>query len=391
MIFFLARFFFRSDMLKAAAWGGLAGLGFVAVLVVCSHVGSWFSLVPLASFWGPFALAVFCILSFFILFPGSLGPFFSPNLPQTLRPSRAEYRRRLKAAEAMAQARAEAAEAVARSKAEEAAARSRSECVRYHAQLTAQCDLLTRELRADFDARVAAKVAVGLEALQRRASEYEAECHQYHEVCDRALANSPWVAFDSTPRVLCAFDEGIASLWAPAISCAKKSICIAAFAFGSSRLALALERAAKRGVKVRVLVHHLYSKFTESANFEFRTNFPRVSNMHHKFMICDANAVLTGSANFTWAAVWENNENVLMIRDCPTVSGAFVKEFERLWDAAGSDMSGRNHTPCPGSLRPDGHRGGGHLPPPPSPVALSGPFQGTPGDDFHPDLELGLG
>jgi phosphatidylserine/phosphatidylglycerophosphate/cardiolipin synthase-like enzyme len=53
--------------------------------------------------------------------------------------------------------------------------------------------------------------------------------------------------------------------------------------------------------------------------------------MHHKFMIRDKKALLTGSYNWTRSAERFNQENVLLIQDAGVVQ-PYQNEFIRLWN-----------------------------------------------------------
>jgi cardiolipin hydrolase len=54
------------------------------------------------------------------------------------------------------------------------------------------------------------------------------------------------------------------------------------------------------------------------------------NHMHHKFMIVDDLALVTGSYNWTQSAARFNHENILVMKE-PGVVKSFLKEFEQLW------------------------------------------------------------
>lgn len=54
--------------------------------------------------------------------------------------------------------------------------------------------------------------------------------------------------------------------------------------------------------------------------------------MHNKFLIIDGSTVETGSFNFTKAAEIKNAENLLVIRNAPTIAAKYAKQWQRLWD-----------------------------------------------------------
>ena len=114
-------------------------------------------------------------------------------------------------------------------------------------------------------------------------------------------------------------------------------------------LAQALDEAAERGVRVRLLVDG--NKYKESrvtqelltgARVPFRLAFGRQgrgSKMHHKFVILDQRTVLTGSYNWTHESEDENHENLIVLDDDDSVA-AYAREFNSLWAGAGQNGSG---------------------------------------------------
>ena len=129
---------------------------------------------------------------------------------------------------------------------------------------------------------------------------------------------------------------------------ASSSIDGALYRFNHPGLAQALEEAAQRGVRVRLLVDgnkYKESRITQEllngAIIPFRLAFGRQgrgSKMHHKFVILDQQTVLTGSYNWTQESEDENHKNLLILRD-PHPVEAYTREFEVLWMGAGQDNS----------------------------------------------------
>jgi len=129
---------------------------------------------------------------------------------------------------------------------------------------------------------------------------------------------------------------------------ASSSINAALYRFNHPGLAQALEEAAQRGVRIRLLVDG--NKYKESrttqellagAIIPFRLAFGRQgrgSKMHHKFVILDQKTVLTGSYNWTLESEDENHENLLILKDAQPVED-YTREFEALWSGAGRDDS----------------------------------------------------
>jgi phosphatidylserine/phosphatidylglycerophosphate/cardiolipin synthase-like enzyme len=62
--------------------------------------------------------------------------------------------------------------------------------------------------------------------------------------------------------------------------------------------------------------------------------------MHHKFVVCDRQSVLTGSTNWTDDS-WTRQENVMVAVRSPRVSYAYALAFEQLWDGGRVDRSGK--------------------------------------------------
>ena len=55
--------------------------------------------------------------------------------------------------------------------------------------------------------------------------------------------------------------------------------------------------------------------------------------MHEKFLVhVEGHDVVNGSANFSGSSATRNSEDRLLFANNPAVAGAFVEEFERLWE-----------------------------------------------------------
>lgn len=105
----------------------------------------------------------------------------------------------------------------------------------------------------------------------------------------------------------------------------------------------ALKRAAKRGVKVRILAEK--SMAEESADtLEELGKLPNVEwawfdisqrtggIIHAKYMVVDNSTVFVGSQNFDWRALEHIHELGLLIRE-PSVGAAFLRVFDADWEA----------------------------------------------------------
>ncbi len=122
---------------------------------------------------------------------------------------------------------------------------------------------------------------------------------------------------------------------------AATSIDAALYRLNHPRLGRALEDAAGRGVRVRlVLDRNKYEEtrstreFVAASAIPFRVRYGRQgpgSKMHDKFAIFDGQAAITGSYNWTLESEEQNHENLLILRDSALVT-IFQKEFEALWE-----------------------------------------------------------
>ncbi|CAL8077785.1 unnamed protein product [Orchesella dallaii] len=122
---------------------------------------------------------------------------------------------------------------------------------------------------------------------------------------------------------------------------ATKTLDICMFAIQFRMIENKLVEIAKRGVAIRIIsnyncrirrtpgitkrhkIHTVYSEFGCIAD-----------TMHHKFVIIDDFAIMTGSLNWTFASVTENRENV-MVSTNPKFKQKFSLTFERLWTECG--------------------------------------------------------
>lgn len=138
---------------------------------------------------------------------------------------------------------------------------------------------------------------------------------------------------------------------AAAIDAARNSIDYAMFSPRSTRVAEALVRARKRGLKVRAVIDQSQSqteyfkpfsdwlalngvevKVLAGPNGE-NSDFPLAEKMHHKFMVLDGKLVQTGSANHTKRASIDNYENAHFLDD-PTDAAAFAFLFKHMFAVA---------------------------------------------------------
>jgi phosphatidylserine/phosphatidylglycerophosphate/cardiolipin synthase-like enzyme len=159
---------------------------------------------------------------------------------------------------------------------------------------------------------------------------------------------APVPAPSARAAVAAAFSPGgeASALTLSVINGAEKSILVAAFVFTSKPIAQALTKAARRGVKVRVVADRQvnsegYTAVTFLANRGIPVRLNGVyKHMHDKFMVIDGRHVQTGSFNYTRAASEKNAENVLVVRDDPATAAKYTAEWERLWNE-GKDFKKR--------------------------------------------------
>ncbi len=123
-----------------------------------------------------------------------------------------------------------------------------------------------------------------------------------------------------------------------AIENSRFSIDIAIFDFTSQPIKVSLEKAADRGVKVRVIADSRQAKSTHSVvpllkkeGFSVKIAKGRSGGiMHHKFAIFDKTLLFTGSYNWTDNAENHNYENAVFISD-PNIIKRYQKEFDIIW------------------------------------------------------------
>ena len=123
-----------------------------------------------------------------------------------------------------------------------------------------------------------------------------------------------------------------------AIGAAKAEILMACYEFTSRDIAEALEAAAHRGVKVRIVAdwkaaqeRFSQTRVLRDAGIPVRLDH-RYAIHHHKFMVIDGISLETGSFNHTTAAIKHNAENALVIWNVPQLARVYETECDRLWE-----------------------------------------------------------
>ena len=118
---------------------------------------------------------------------------------------------------------------------------------------------------------------------------------------------------------------------------AVKKINICVFTISDDRITSAIMDSHKRGRDVRIITDNdksldLGSDIARLAKEGIAVKMDATPNhMHHKFMVVDDSALITGSYNWTLSAAKYNHENVLITREGGVVK-SFMKEFSQLWN-----------------------------------------------------------
>ncbi|MHB0997136.1 MAG: phospholipase D-like domain-containing protein [Elusimicrobiales bacterium] len=125
-----------------------------------------------------------------------------------------------------------------------------------------------------------------------------------------------------------------------AVNFAREKADIAVFSFYSMDIARAVAAAAKRGVKVRVLVDRVQASQSEVGKyfidngvpFRWSQGFAGRGVMHNKYAVLDGRLLMTGSFNWSVNAQENNFENMFYTAS-PAYAAAFSAQFERLFAA----------------------------------------------------------
>lgn len=121
-----------------------------------------------------------------------------------------------------------------------------------------------------------------------------------------------------------------------AIAAARTSIRVQAYSFSDRRIQRALGVARMRGVDVEVILDksdaESYEHHRPVAAVITAAGIPvwidaSVRIAHNKVMIIDGADVITGSYNFTYAAAYDNAENLLYIRNAPALAQAYLANW----------------------------------------------------------------
>lgn len=152
-----------------------------------------------------------------------------------------------------------------------------------------------------------------------------------------ATADSPQTIAEAcfSPQHRCA--ERIAQLF----DSARRTVDACVFTLTDDRITEAIERAHRRGVKVRFItdnekLHDPGSDVDRLARAGIPVRVDRTAfHMHHKFALFDGALLLTGSYNWTRSAALHNEENFILTSE-PRLLRPFAQLFEELWQQFGS-------------------------------------------------------
>ena len=183
-------------------------------------------------------------------------------------------------------------------------------------------------------------------AAESKGSFYGKNVRQRYE---RQYGKSRQEVFDSPIPIqtqvnaLCAFNEECEGVVLQGIEQSRESIWIAAYAFTRTRIAAALVRAHRRGVRIEVKMDSNQAEFpgaqkliewlrSEGIPVTLIHTAGEYSAMHNKFMVFDMSRVVTGSYNFTTVAQVSNWENLVWLE-----SADMAEQYKQAWDAIVSD------------------------------------------------------
>ena len=123
------------------------------------------------------------------------------------------------------------------------------------------------------------------------------------------------------------------------INKANDSIFVQAYSFTDRDIAEALVRAAKRGIKVQVLLDKSNRNDKRSAkdliiqnNLPLRFDSP-AGIAHSKTIIIDNQIVISGSYNFSTAAYTRNTENLLILNS-PGLAKEYIQNWLKRWEVS---------------------------------------------------------
>jgi mitochondrial cardiolipin hydrolase len=120
------------------------------------------------------------------------------------------------------------------------------------------------------------------------------------------------------------------------INSATHQLNICVFTISDDSITDAIITSHKRGTKIRIITdndksHDEGSDIEQIAREGVSVKMDRSPNhMHHKFMVTDEKALITGSYNWTRSAAKFNQENIILSKEAGLIK-SYLKEFDNLW------------------------------------------------------------
>lgn len=120
------------------------------------------------------------------------------------------------------------------------------------------------------------------------------------------------------------------------INSATSHLNICVFTISDDSITDAIITSHKRGTKIRIITdndksHDEGSDIEQIARMGISVKMDRTPNhMHHKFMVTDQRALITGSYNWTRSAAKFNQENIVLSKEAGLIK-SYLKEFDNLW------------------------------------------------------------
>ena len=118
---------------------------------------------------------------------------------------------------------------------------------------------------------------------------------------------------------------------------AKATMLVCVFTITNNNLRDALIRAHRRNVKVKIISDDECMKqqgsdiqYLRDSGIPTETDTNPEAHMHNKFVVIDSEVLITGSFNWTVAAVNSNQENLVVLQDAD-ICHEYIEYFEGLW------------------------------------------------------------
>lgn len=147
---------------------------------------------------------------------------------------------------------------------------------------------------------------------------------------------------------------GVKDKLAAHLDATQETVDVAMYSFSDATLNRKLQDAARRGVKVRLLLEQANrererAEALEAAGVDVRYVTPV---LHHKFAVLDGATLVTGSGNWSESSNSRYDEDFLELTDEGATTAAFQREFNHLWRHArefGASRFGDQPDPAAGT------------------------------------------